>query len=481
MSTQLLLIAPIVAPLAGAALALVARRWRTVQRIITAAALIVLTFAGFMLTVEAVDAKVVHTVVGAEEALYGIALTADPFGAALVAAAGLVAAVVVATMAMTGDDEHPFVHPLVLVLAAGASGSFITGDLFNLFVFFEVVLIASYVLVTLLAGRQQMRAAAVYIPVNLIGTLILLTGIAGVFAESGTVDLAHLAEQSLTENGAMPGALLVVVAFTLKAGLLPFSGWLVVGYPAAQRTMMALFAGTLTTVGIAALYRVVLLAFGGSSALRTGVLVAAVATLVIASLAAVAAKPHARVLALLIVTQVGFMAIGVGLGTTAGVTAGVFFVLQDVLVKTAIILAYWPLSERSASAAGARIPALWIFGLLGLSLVGIPPLTGFVGKVLLVEAAFAADAIVVAIAALAASAGTLAALLLLWRQAIETDPEPATDRRTPHAAARLTPAALVAVGALAVGVFPGWLLNVAEASADLLLDPSAYAEEVLGS
>ncbi|WP_017975358.1 complex I subunit 5 family protein [Actinopolyspora halophila] len=412
--TQLLLLSPLIAPLAAAAFAALGRRWNGVQRAVTIAALVVVIAAGVLLVVESLSSGVVSTVVGGKSSLTGIALTADPFGAALVAATGLLAAVVTATMAMTGDDHSPFLQPLMLVLIGGASGSFIAGDLFNLFVFFEVVLIGSYVLLILLGGLPQLRAASVYVTVNLIGTMLLLTGIAGVFAATGTVNLARLAQQPVVDSGAMPGAVLVVLAFTLKAGLLPFSGWLAVGYPAAQRTTMALFAGTLTTVGVAALYRVVLLAFDGSSVLRSGVLVVAVATLLLASVAAVAAKQHGRVLGLLIVTQVGFMAAGFALGTVAAVTAGVFFILQDVVIKAAAILAYRPLGDSTVPAGGVRAVALTGFALLALSLVGIPPLAGFVGKALLVEAAFDAGSVVVAVAVLVASAATLAALLPLW-------------------------------------------------------------------
>ncbi|SDQ19507.1 proton-conducting transporter membrane subunit [Actinopolyspora saharensis] len=481
-STQLLLLSPLIAPLAAAAFAALGRRWNGVQRAVTFAALVVVIAAGVLLVVESLSSGVVSTVVGAKSSLTGIALTADPFGAALVAATGVLAAVVTATVVATGDDRSSFLQPLMLVLLGGACGSFLAGDLFNLFVFFEVVLIGSYVLLILLGGLPQLRAARVYVTVNLIGTMLLLTGIAGVFAATGTVNLARLAQQPVVESGAAPGAVLVVLAFTVKAGLLPFSGWLAVGYPVVQRTTMALFAGTLTTVGVAALYRVVLLAFDGSPVLRGGVLVVAVATLLLASVAAVAAHPHGRVLGLLIVTQVGFMAAGFGLGTAAAVTAGVFFVLQDVVIKAAAVLAYRPLGESAAPGGGARAVALTGFALLALSLVGVPPLAGFVGKALLVEAAFEAGSVVVVVAVLVASAATLAALLpLWWHVSGRGGGESGGGASSARLSACVTPAVAVAAAALVVGIAPGWLLAVAEGAAEVLVDPAVYARQVLGS
>ncbi|WP_114454895.1 proton-conducting transporter membrane subunit [Halopolyspora algeriensis] len=479
MKTQLLLIAPLIAPLTAAGIAALGRGRRGLQRVASTVALVVVTGAGTLLTLRAVPSGVVHTVIGSETALTGIALTADPFGAALVAAIGLLTTVAVTTTAGTGDDHHPLQHPLLLVLVGGACGSFVAGDLFNLFVMFEVVLIASYVLLVLHGGLRQFRAAAVYVIVNLVGTVLLLAGIAAVFAATGTVNLALLAERPTVAAGAMPGAALVLIAFTLKAGLLPFSGWLVVGYPATRRTTMALFAGTMTTVGMAALYRVALLAFGDAEVLRTAVLVVAVATALLTSLAALAAADHGRVLALLITTQVGFMALGFGLGTVAGIAAGVFFVLQDVLVKTAVVLAYRSCGEHHPPVIRGIVTAS--FAVLALSLVGFPPLAGFVGKALLVEAALEAGAVVAAAVALAASAMTLAALLPLWWHITgnrDGGGEGTARRLRPGACA--APAAVVAVAAVAVGIVPGWLLAIAGAAAEVLADPAGYAQEVLG-
>jgi multicomponent Na+:H+ antiporter subunit D len=479
MTTQLLLVAPFAAPLAAAGVAAVVRGHRTLQRILSAAAVLTVVASGVAITLRRGDAPVLHTVIGGEEALVGVALTADPLGAGLVAAVGLLTAMVVATLAATGGDTHPALHPLILVMLAGASGSFLAGDLFNIFVFFEVVLIASYVLLVRPGEARQLRAAAVYVAVNILGTLLLLSGIAAVYGTAGTVNLALLAEQS-TGGGVSPGAALVVVAFTVKAGLLPFSAWLVAGYPAAERTTLALFAGTLTTVGVAAIYRVVLLSFAGSAALRTGVLVAAVATLLVGSLAATAAGDHGRVLALVVLVQVSFMALGFGLGTTAGVAAGVFFILQDTVVKAAVVLAHAGGMQPGQLSRRARWLVVGAFTLLALSLAGVPPLSGFVGKALIVEAAFGAGAGLVAAVAMAGSAATLAALLPLWRDLTGPPPRPSPGTRGAARTLPALPVAVAALAALAVGIVPGWLLSVADAAATTLLDPAAYVTEVTG-
>lgn len=480
MTVPLLLAAPIIVPLGGAGLAALAHRRRGVQRLGTAMTVGLVVAAGIGLTVRSLTRGVVHTVIGSEEALTGIALTADPLGAALVAATGLLAAAAVGTMIAVGDDDHPLLHPALLTLLTGACGSFVAGDLFTIFVLLEVVMISSAVLLVLHARPQQLRLVAVYVMMNLLGTTLLLTGIAVVFASAGTVNLALLAERAGALGGAMPGAVLVVLAFAVKAGLLPFSGWLVLAYPVAQRTVMALFVGSLTTVGVAALYRVGLLVFGRLGGLSTILLAVGAGTALLASFGALAAADSVRALALVVVTQVGFMIIGFGLSTTAGVVAGVVFILQDVLVKTAVVLAYRPL-EPGLSGGSGRPATLMIFAVLALSLAGVPPLTGFLGKALLVEAALDARAWSAAAAALAASAVTLAALLRLWWNALDAPAEAgASFGGARRDALGLAPAAIVAVAAITLGVIPAPLLTVGEAAADSLLDPAAYAEEVLG-
>lgn len=473
MKAQLLLLAPILAPASGAALGLLLRRQPRQQLLATAVALATVVAAGVWLTLETLSVRVVHTAVGAHGGLKGIALVAEPFGASLVVATGLLALLVLGVTAGDRLEHHRFVYPLFLVLIAGACGSFVAGDLFNLFVLFEVALAASYVLLVVDGSLPRVRASAVYIAVNLVGTLLLLAGVAGVFAAAGTVNLPLLASEAGAPVGAGPAAALMVLAFTLKAGLLPFTGWLVVGYSNARPSVMALFVGTLTTVGIAALYRVALLAFEGAPPFRDAVLALAVATLVLAPLAAAASGHHARALALLVAMQVGFMAVGFGLGTAAGVSAGIFFVLQDVLIKAAVILAYGPLAAPVAGPRAAPLgPAvLGVLAVLGLSLVGFPPLAGFIGKALLVEAALAAGAPWVAALALAASAIMLAATVPLWREARLSS--------RPGAAAMVFTLP-VAIAAVVVGVAPHWLIVLAETAADVLLNPAAFAQSVHG-
>ena len=472
--TDALLVAPIVVPLLAAGASALLRGRLLWQRMVTSAGLTAVGAVGVVLLLQALDGTMAVAVIGSHTALTGIALTADPFGAALVVATALLAGAAVTGMIGADEDREALVHPVLLLLLAGVGGSYIAGDLFTLFVLFELVMISSAVLLALHVRLRRMRLVVVYITVNLVGTTLLLAGIATLLAEAGTVNLALLGRQ--TVDAGHPGPLLVVVGFAVKAGLLPFTGWLALAYPLARRALLALFAGSLTTVGVAALYRVGLLAFDGGAVVRLPVLVLAATTAVVAALAALAATDGARVLALLVVTQVGFMVLGLGLGSRGAVAAGVVFILQDVLVKTGLVLAWRPL-EQAATDARSRRLAVASFGVLALSLAGLPPLTGFVGKALLVEAAFATGAPAVAAAALIASALTLAALLRLWhasRSRPDLPPSPA--RTTPGSVA---PAAVLAVAAVVVGILPQPLLHVGDAAADLLLQPDTYAEQVL--
>lgn len=478
------LLAPVLVPLAAAALAAIGRRSHLLQRSLALASAAVVVTAGVALLTATTTGRMPVTALGGWPHRFAIVFTGDPFAALLVTTSGVVALAVLATAVGTAEDGHPFFHPLVLVFLAGVCGSFLTADLFNLFVFIEVALTASYVLATLEASRRQVRAGAVYIATNLAGSLLLVTGVAWTYAAAGTVNLADFAGGA-GRLPAVPGAMLLV-AFGVKAAAFPLGGWLAVTYPHLQRSVAALFGGLLTTVGVVALYRVLALAL--HARLRAPLLAVATATIVVGAVAALGRRAPEEILAFQVIAQVGFMLLGAGLFGPAGLAAGVFFVVQDVVVKTAAFLSLGGARDATQDAGDtlerARPLLSLAFFTVVLSFAGLPPTSGFVGKLLLLRAAFDGSQYAVAALALVGSLLTLAALLRAWRIAFTSPREQVPAPSTGPSPRRLrvsgaAPAAALAGLALAVGVFPAGLTGHAQRSAAWLAPPDRYATAVL--
>lgn len=476
---------PIVVPLAAAALAALGRRSRWLQRIVTLAAVTAVLGIGIHLIASTTGGTVLTTVLGGTDARFRIALVADPLSALVVTVTALVALACTVALIARDDDENRLLLPVLLVLLAGSLGTFVTGDLFNMFVFFEVTLIASYVLLVIGGTAAEARAAAVYVVINLAGSLVFLLGVGLLYGAVGSVNLAVLATETARPPVRAVAEAVVVVAFALKAALLPLGGWLRVAYPVTPRAVSALFAGILTTVGVVAMYRVIPLAFGSTGAL-TAVLVAGTVTATGAALAAAAPAGRWHIVTLVVMAQAGFMVVGVGLGTVDGIAAGVVFVVQDVIAKTAIFLA---LSATGDADTGGRDLALHrpvlaaTIGVTLVSLAGLPPTSGGIGKALLVRAALLAGQPVVAAVLLLASLLVLAAGVRLWHRTSWQAQEPGGEHRAvaPPVRRRIAaaPAVVLALALLVIGLQPAWLDASARSAAQVLIDPEAYTRQVL--
>lgn len=477
-----LLVLAVVTPLAGAAVGTLWRRRRRLQRVV--ALVVAVGEVGIGVTLLAAGPEIHVTALAGWPERFAIILVGDPLAALFIAVTGVLAvAVLVAAMA-AGDDDHASFHPLVLVLVGGVCGVYLVGDLFNLFVWMEVTLVSSSALAVLQGTERQVRAVVVYVSANLLGTLLVVTGVALTYATSGSVNFAVLASQPPPGEGPplVPAAILFV-AFGVKAALLPLGGWLPVTYPAAPRAAGALFAGLLTTVGVVVLYRLSTILYPGSALLLTPLLGVACATAVVAALAAAGQRNLGPALAFIVMTQAGLAVIGAGLASAAALTAGTFFLLQDVVAKTAVYLAAARLGDApgpgAASAPAAPVTAA--FAIAALSLSGVPPTAGFAGKALLLSAALADDRWFVAATILGGSLLTAIAFLGLWRVRL-TPGLPGPNGTSGTVRGRIgssAPPVVLAGVLLAVGLLPATLYSLVEPAAAVLTDPSAYVEAVL--
>jgi multicomponent Na+:H+ antiporter subunit D len=396
------------------------------------------------------------------------------------------------------DKSAYYFHPLYLLLTAGVSAAFLTGDLFNLFVGFEVMLGVSYVLITLGGGRDQVRSGMTYVVINLTASTILLTAVALIYAATGSLNMADVAQRL---QAVPPGlrslfGTLLFVTFGIKAAIFPLFFWLPDSYPTAPVAVTAVFAGLLTKVGVYAIIRTQTLLFPGDQAMAAIVLAVAAATMVVGVLGAIAQDDMKRILSFHIVSQIGYMLFGLGLYTVAGVAAGIFYMIHHIPVKTALFLVSGLIETVTGTAALHSLGGLVrrsslaavAFLAAGLSLAGIPPLSGFFGKLLLLQAGFAAGAWTVSGISLAVGLLTLFSMAKIWAGVFwgepqEPPPLPAARGAGPLRAPALMSGATVALVAVTLAVAnlaqPVWHLCLR--AAQELLDPrAAYIAAVLG-
>ena len=482
---------PIVLALVGAALATLAWQRVRLQRAVSLASLTgALVAAGAMLAATS-DGTVLTTEVGGWSADIGIALSVDLTSALLLTVSlATMLAVLVFSIAQRTDDPRVF-HPTYLVLTAGVSLAFITGDLFNLFVSFEMLLIASYVLVTLGGRRDQVSHGMTYVVINLLASTLFITTIAFVYAACGTVNLAELGVRfpALDDDLRLALGLLVLTVFGIKAALFPLFSWLPDAYPAAPTPITAIFAGLLTKVGVYALVRSSTSL--GLQDLGPILLVAAGLTMVIGVLGAIAQNDVKRILSFHVVSQIGYMVMGLGLFTVAGIAGAILFVVHQIPVKTSLFLVGGLIEAREGTGALDRLGGLAravplvaaLFVLPALSLAGIPPFSGFVAKLSLIEAGSAAQSYVIVAVSLVGSALTLFSMTKIWAGAFwgaapEDAPAPAkasddpTSGRPNHAlalAATIGAVGLTVLIAVASGPLYEWSVTAAE---QLLAGPS---------
>ncbi|HEX2176514.1 MAG TPA: Na+/H+ antiporter subunit D, partial [Nocardioidaceae bacterium] len=326
--------------------------------------------------------------------------------------------------------------------AAGISNAFLAGDLFNLYVGFEMLLTASYVLLTLGGTEARVRAGVTYVIMSLLSSLLFLGAIGLVYGATGTVNLAHLAEVLPTVPAETQLLLHVslLVAFGIKAAVFPLAFWLPDSYPTAPAPVAAVFAGLLTKVGVYAIIRTETLLFPGGE-LRQVFMVVALLTLLLGILGAVAQADLKRLLSFTLVSHIGYMVFGIALGSVAGLAGAVFYVVHHITIQTALFLTCGLVDRRGGTTSLRRLgglaqlsPVLGVlFFLPAMNLAGIPPFSGFVGKLSLFRAGTEAGGWM---AYTLIGAGALTSLLTLyavgrvwnlafWRSADEADdPEP---------------------------------------------------------
>ncbi len=393
---------PVLLPLIGAAISLILSHHPKAQRRFSIGVLAaVMVVAGALLVLADTRGPQVVWVGGWPETV-GIVLVADRLAALMLLVSAAVTTAVLAYsigQGMVDDEESAPVavyHPTFLVLVAGVANAFLAGDLFNLFVSFEMLLFASYVLLTLGGTTPRLRAGTIYVIVALFSSALFLISLAVTYGATGTLTLAHMGERlaELPDHVSLMIQLLLLVTFGIKAAIFPMSFWLPDSYPTAPAPVTAVFAGLLTKVGVYAIMRVQTLLFPDSP-LTPLLLVAALLTLLIGILGAIAQSDIKRMLSFTLVSHIGYLVLGIALANHAGLSGAIFYVVHHIIVQTSLFLVVGLIERRAGSTSLVRIgglaklaPVLAIlFFIPAMNLAGIPPLSGFIGKVGLLQAA----------------------------------------------------------------------------------------------
>jgi multicomponent Na+:H+ antiporter subunit D len=430
----------------------------------------------------------ISVVIGGWPSTIGIKLGADMLSALMIMITGFIgfAGLLHAPASIPDDDEARGFQPLYQLLLFGVSGAFLTRDLFNLFVWFEVMLLSSFVLIAMGGGKERLEGAVKYVALNLVASFLFLTAAGLLYANLGTLDFNDLAAKVRESGEARAGVLtagsLLFLSFSTKAGLFPLYAWLPASYHTPPHTISAVFAGLLTKVGVYALFRVFGQVFASERAFFMPVLGLLSLLTMIAGVLGAASQFHSRrILSFHIISQIGYMTIALVAGTTAALAAGIFYIIHHIIVKTNLFFAAAAIARHGGGedlhrTGGLYRAAPWLgvlFLVPALSLGGIPPLSGFWAKFALLSELLALRDWIGATVAIAVGILTLFSMTKIWSEAFWKERPAETDATGPLGFAHLAPMVLLAVATVWLSLFPSGLFELADTAARQILSPAA--------
>lgn len=491
---------PVIVPLFAAALTLLARRHQATQRTVMEVATAAMFLSSLLLLRQVANGDVVVMRFGGWSSPFGVSFAADRLGAALSAVTGMigVACAIYARADVRAQRRRAGFDPLFLGMLAAVNGAFLTGDLFNLYVWFELMLVAAMGLVSLDRRPPQVDGVIRYAVMSMLGATCILLGIALLYGEVGVLDMNALSSLLTGRSPTVAlsaSAYLMITGFALKAGLFPLFFWLPASYPTAPITVSAALAGLLTKVGFYAALRASVTVFHMTDELSpvpglpSVLIVLAVGTMVVAVLAAIAQVDLRRMMSYHIACQVAYMVLGLALATELGIGAAIFYMIHSMLVQTGLFLGAGAMARvggsfdlRRLGGLARRHPAIaGAFATLALSISGIPPFSGFWAKFLVVDAALRANAPWLALVAIVVGFLTLHSMATLWAQAFWRPTPDSLKKLRGVPPAMITAVALLAACTLGIGLAVEPVSSFARAAAtQMLMDVGGFAAVVGG-
>lgn len=435
------------------------------------------------------------------QAPFGISFVADSLALTMVTLTGFAGfAVSLYSIAGIGPSRIRFGYfPILHLLLMGLMGAFLTGDLFNLYVWFEIIIIASFVLMTIGSEKLQLKGAVNYVVINLIASIIFLTAIAVLYGLTGTLNMADLSYKvKLIENASLIhiSGLLFFVGFGIKSAIFPLYFWLPSSYHTPPASVAAIFGGLLTKVGIYALLRIFTMIFVADEFWLTLFGVVAVLTMITGGVGAIVQTQIRHVLSFLIVCHIGFMLAGLALYSEAGLTGTIFYLIHDIIVKTNIFLVAGIIFLFTGTYELKKCGGIYldrpVFSLIAavviFSLVGIPPLSGFWPKLYLLSGSFEQNNFWMVGAILFGSFATLYALAKVWSEAFWKKapadmPGPLVQKleiwNSPRGKALVAPMIFLAVISLYIGFSAENISVLSSRISGELMQPAYYIDKVL--
>ena len=414
----LLVALPLLMGAAGAVL----RKRKRVRHTISLGTLIILLVVSVLLVVVTHDGTVLAHQVGFWNYGISIPFVVDALSALVMMIMNVLAIASVLFAMATREARARFYHPFVLILMAGVAGALMTGDIFNLFVFIEVMLLPSYGLLSMMGAKLGANGARVYVAVNLMASTLLLAGVGLVYATAGTVNLAELHGAAAEDPAVAVGGGVVLTAIGIKAAVVPVHGWLTRTYPMTSPAITALFSGIHTKVAIYAIYRIYSLLFDGDERFLWIALLITSLTMLIGVFGAIGEKTTRSILVFHMISQIGYILIGVGLFTVLGLTAAIFYLLHHMIVKASLFLSTGAIEETYGTGQIDKLGGMLkreplvavTFMVAALSLAGLPPFSGFVAKFTIIQATLELSHYWVAAVAVIVSVFTLLSMLKIW-------------------------------------------------------------------
>jgi len=488
-----LLLFPIILPFLFAILLLFFKENVRIQRALSLVGVIISLIASFYLLVTVKSEGIQSVTLGSWPAPFGITMVSDMFSALLVTTTLLITLfVVIYSFTAIGEErERFFYYPVILFMVTGVNGAFTTGDIFNMFVFFEVLLIASYLLIVLGGEKKQLRESIKYILVNVVSSALFVITVAYLYSIVGTLNMADISVK-IAEIG-QPGiitviAVLMLIVFGVKGAIFPLYFWLPGSYAAPPIPVLALFGALLTKVGVYAIMRTYTLFFIHNVGVTHEILmILSILTIIVGCIGALAYFDLKQIIIYNIVIAVGVILFGAAQMNEAGISGAIFYLVHDMLIKGALFLLIGIIIYVTGTSNLRKMGGLmktnaalgWFYLIAAFGLAGIPPLSGFIGKLLIAQGAFEAGNLLGSIIMLASSLIVLLSVIRIFIYAFWGEPVelPKTNRK-PYSR-MLLPTIVLVVLSVFYGVGTEWLLPYVTDATDVLLQPSIYIDAVL--
>jgi len=487
-----MIVLPLIVPVITAILLVFLKEHVTLQRIISLLTLSFIIIISVILLVEIQEQGVMRIDFSGWAPPFGISFVADSFATLLVLVANIVALICMlyAIFTMELRYEKMYFYPFTLLMIAGVNGSFLTGDIFNLFVCFEVMLLASYALISLGGEKIQLREALKYVLINIVASWIFLVALAFLYGTVGTLNMAHISVRVM-EAGANPlittVALIFLIVFSLKAGLLLFF-WLPGSYSVPPTAIAALFAALLTKVGMYALVRSFTLLFPNNPEVtHTALGIMAGLTIIAGCIGALSGRDVRTIASYNVLIGVGFIIIGLAVGTESALQGVIYYLMHDMIAKAMLFLAVGMMIYLTGETVIDKMSGLirnypffgWLFFIAMCSLAGIPPLSGFLGKVLIGQGAIEGGHFVLLGLGFFSSLIVLSSLLTIFLSSFFGKTIISLEDEKPLPKRILLPLTLLAVCTFGLGIGAEKLAPFVTDAAETLYTPSIYIDAVL--